>query len=459
MPSRFELGNGYAARSPIQMYTLRNSMRHSSARTRVRVLSAFFVSLFVVTGAAAELPAAQHDASLNQYAGNYRVSADSWFLISLSDHHLAYIDTSDDTSEDLNERSDGQYESDESHSLVRFLRDQNGKVDNLTFTAAGKEPVTARKVPFREQEIEATVDGASIRGTLLMPESASPLPALIIVGGSGWHVRGEMIAFARLLATRGYASVIYDRRGWGRSTGKRASGFEEWANDLSALAVALQKNSRIDTVKIGAWGFSQAGWVVTLAASQSHVLSYVVLFAPALTFPFRQEEEMTIRTLKADGQSPQEIDEALELVHAKLEYAQSRQGWEKYSNLRQRLSTRPWFRLINAPEQMDNPEFQVLASDSHYNSLSALSKLRIPVLALAGEFDVAAPPEQNFPLLEQGVALAQNKKLQMHVIRNANHPLLYVKSAKPFDFIPPVRHAPGVWEDFFSWLKDTAPTR
>ena len=130
-----------------------------------------------------------------------------------------------------------------------------------------------------------------------------------------------------------------------------------------------------------------------------------------------------------------------------------RSDWQKYEALRQKLAPNPWFRFLDAPQDPIDPEFQSLRLNAHYNSLKALATIHAPVLALFGEFDTNIAPDVARSLLEQGMDLAGNTHLEMRTIPNANHSLMGVHSAKPNDFIEPVRYAPGVWSSLWDWLK------
>src|SRR5581483_11687973 len=197
-----------------------------------------------------------------------------------------------------------------------------------------------------------------------------------------------------------------------------------------------------------------AGWIGTLAASHSENIAFLALFSPALSYPFRQEEDNIARTLLADGEKAADVRDALNLFHFKLEYAIFGSDWSKYDSLRHKLSQRPWFKLLDAPPDSSNAEFKFLRLNSRYNSLPALQGVRIPVLALFGEFDTNLVPEREMSLLEQGLGWSGKPKLEMRLVNNANHSLIGVHSSKPHDFIQPVRYAPGVWERLWNWLDE-----
>jgi uncharacterized protein len=393
--------------------------------------------------------------ALREYAGNYQVDSHRTFLVSLALRgELAYIDVASDLSEELTKIETDEFQAEDKTTLIRFVRDQQGVVRSLRFMQKDAPAVSAQRVSNLEIEMTATSTNAEIRGTLIVPPSVGPVAALIIEGGSGWRFQEDMLNYARLATTHGFASFVWDRRGWGGSTGDKATSFDDLAKDVEAIAAELRRNPKIDPSKIGFWGFSQAAWIGTLAASRSPNIAFIALFSPALCLPFRQEEQNVTHTLQGDGESPAAIQQALDLVHAKLEYAMFKSDWPRYEALRQAIVQKPWFTFLDAPPNRSDPEFQFLRLNSHYNSLNALAGIHVPLLALFGEFDTNVTPDTGMSLLEQGLDLAGNKLLTMHLIRNANHSLIGVRSSKPHDFIEPVKYAPGVWNYLWGWLAE-----
>jgi pimeloyl-ACP methyl ester carboxylesterase len=397
----------------------------------------------------------EYKLALREYTGSYQVDSQRTFLVSLALRgELAYIDVGSDLSEELTKIEADGFQAEDKTTLIRFVRDQQGVVRSLRFMQKNSPEASAQRVSNLELEMAAASRNAEIRGTLIVPPSANPVAALIIEGGSGWRFQEDMLNYARLAAFHGFASFVWDRRGWGSSTGERAASFEDLAEDVEAIAATLRRNPKIDPSKIGFWGFSQAGWIGTLAASRSRNIGFIALFSPALCLPFRQEEQNISHTLRADGESAAEIQQALDLFHAKLEYAMLRSDWPRYDALRQAIAQKSWFRFLDAPQDRSDPEFQFLRLNAHYNSLNALAGVHVPLLALFGEFDTNVTPDTGMSLLQQGLDLAGNKRLTMHLIPNANHSLMGAQSSKPHDFIEPVKYASGVWNYLWHWLAE-----
>src|SRR6056297_566209 len=65
------------------------------------------------------------------------------------------------------------------------------------------------------QEIEFYSDDIKLSGTLYLPETDGPFPALVFVHGSGAETRDNSAYSAKWLSSLGYAVLTYDKRGTG----------------------------------------------------------------------------------------------------------------------------------------------------------------------------------------------------------------------------------------------------
>ena len=76
-----------------------------------------------------------------------------------------------------------------------------------------------------------------------------------------------MLPFARFLIRHGIAVLGYDKRGVGESTGDwNIATFEDLAGDAVAAVAYVKTRRDIDASQIGLLGWSQAGWIMPLAA-------------------------------------------------------------------------------------------------------------------------------------------------------------------------------------------------
>lgn len=142
---------------------------------------------------------------------------------------------------------------------------------------------------FTTRNVKFSSSGISLSGTIFKPDHASA--AVVLVHGSGQEKR--MTEFAALLAKNGIAVLAYDKRGVGESGGVYAgpevgtnnvdfSNLDLLASDASAAVNALSKDLQNTQIPIGLVGYSQAGWIIPLAAEKNKKIKFMTLFSGAL---------------------------------------------------------------------------------------------------------------------------------------------------------------------------------
>ncbi|MEL6869406.1 MAG: alpha/beta hydrolase [Pseudomonadota bacterium] len=136
--------------------------------------------------------------------------------------------------------------------------------------------LTERSVTFESR-------GATLAGTLVLPDQSPPVAAVVFVHGSGKQPRS--IAVARRFAQDGIAALVYDKRGVGESGGHFEGkqpvsevNLDLLAADAQAAVLALTRETALKGVPIGLTGISQAGWIVPLAAQRADV-DFLVLWS------------------------------------------------------------------------------------------------------------------------------------------------------------------------------------
>jgi dienelactone hydrolase len=143
--------------------------------------------------------------------------------------------------------------------------------------------------PVIKQDIIINSEGVNLAGTIYRPKNA--YASVVVVHGSGQETR--MTEFAELLANNGISVLTYDKRGVGKSGGVYA-GPEVGTNNVDSLNInLLAKDARAALKKIkhynngtpiGLLGFSQAGWIIPIAANNNPLVNFMVLFScPTIT--------------------------------------------------------------------------------------------------------------------------------------------------------------------------------
>ncbi|MGN6798615.1 MAG: alpha/beta hydrolase family protein, partial [Gaiellaceae bacterium] len=129
----------------------------------------------------------------------------------------------------------------------------------------------ARRQAVRQIEARFRSGDAVLSGTLTLPASRGPHPAVVFVTGSGLTTRAYLPDLQALLVHSGVAVLAYDKRGVGQSGGvypgesPTPETIDVLARDAAAAVRFLARQPEIDRSHIGLAGHSQAGWIMPLA--------------------------------------------------------------------------------------------------------------------------------------------------------------------------------------------------
>ncbi|MFN3684366.1 MAG: alpha/beta hydrolase family protein [Fimbriimonadaceae bacterium] len=293
--------------------------------------------------------------------------------------------------------------------------------------------------PYDVEEVqfdnpEAT--GVRLAGTLTKPAGQGPFPCVVMITGSGPQDRDETLfdhkpfaVWADALAKAGVASLRYDDRGVGKSTGLfTAATSDDFASDAKAAVRYLLSRPDIDRKRIGLMGHSEGGLIAPIAADGNPDVTFVVLLA-GTAVPGREILVLQSRLIaEAEGASPEEARKAAELNEALVAAVLSEEDRDKAEQAALAVLEA---RIGEVPEkdreaalaarkrqvaQLNTPwmrRFLVL-DPSEY-----LRRLKVPVLAVWGENDLQVPPSQNLPAARE--ALAGNPRAELKVLSMLNH--------------------------------------
>ena len=137
-----------------------------------------------------------------------------------------------------------------------------------------KRPQTPQPpFPYATEEVSFSNGDAVLKGTLVLPEGFSrQTPVLLMVTGSGLQNRDEELfehkpfaVIADYLARRGFATLRYDDRGFGESTGDVIGCTTEDLKEDAAAGVAFLRQ-RFDHV--GVLGHSEGGTIALMLAAE-----------------------------------------------------------------------------------------------------------------------------------------------------------------------------------------------
>ncbi len=275
-----------------------------------------------------------------------------------------------------------------------------------------KVPVYSYRGKFKEIEVKFPSGKAELAGTLTLPPG-NKLPAVIFLTGSGPQDRNEnspgryglkLYFFARIahhLADEGFASLRFDDRGVGKSTGS-ATRIEDYMQDVRSALDFLKKRPEIDPERIFLLGHSLGAMIALKAATSEEIAGAILLACPcrsgADTILWQLE-----KTLREGGFPEGYI--AHSLRKQKLIF-----DW---------LFTGKEHPLIKYEIQRVKPIKEWFREFAAFNPCDLLDKVKVPVLVVQGGKDTQVPPEDAKRMVE--LLKKQSKDASLAFFPELNH--------------------------------------
>lgn len=310
--------------------------------------------------------------------------------------------------------------------------------------------------PLPYRAVEATVENpaAKVRlaGTLTLPASATPAPAVLLITGSGAEDRDETVfghkpflVLADALTRRGVAVLRLDDRGVGGSSGDTASSTsEDFAGDALAAVAWLKARPEVDGKRIGLVGHSEGALIAAMAANRSRDVAFAVLLAG----PGLPGEEIVVEQGEAIARAAGVKDEQ----RFKLQAAEQRRLFKVLRSERDDKVAKKRLAAILAAgivpfgakpsaeataaiegqvQQLTSPWFRFFID---YDPRPALSKLTIPVLSLHGDKDLQVPVKDNVPAIRAALDKAGSKRAIVRTLPGLNHLLQTARTGLPMEY-------------------------
>jgi hypothetical protein len=249
------------------------------------------------------------------------------------------------------------------------------------------------------------------------------------------------------------AVLGFDKRGVRESTGDwNTATFDDLAGDVVAAFEYLRGRDDIDDRQIGLLGWSQAGWVMPLAAVRAPDIAFLI----SISGPGVPGGETTIdharNEMMAAGMPGPMVDRIAELMALQYEFARTGEGWEDYLAARQRIGAGR--SPDTFPETQDHPYWGVIRRLYFYDPGPTLRRLRTPVLALFGELDNNIVAHKNRAAWETALSSGVNPDFTLEVLPKANHVLLEAAIGNNAESESLDRFVPVYFSTVHEWLRN-----
>ncbi len=301
-------------------------------------------------------------------------------------------------------------------------------------------PQTPKKpYPYQEEEVayENPKGNVRIAGTLTLPKGKGPLPAVLLISGSGPADRDESIlghkpflVLADHLTRQGIAVLRVDKRGIGKTTGTfRGSGMEDFASDALAGVEYLKSRPEVDANKIGLIGHSEGGSVAPMTAVQTPDVSYLVLLgAPGIPF-----YDLMVLQDGTEAKAAGKTDEEVELIrgfsrrfYTIVVQSQDASEIERQTKTLYDTLTDAEKKALHWPNLGGTQSLSWALRPESARTLQSdirpvLRQVRCPVLALNGGKDSQVPPAENLGGIEKELKAGGNRNYTLRELPGLNH--------------------------------------
>ncbi|MEQ9425022.1 MAG: alpha/beta fold hydrolase [Cyclobacteriaceae bacterium] len=301
---------------------------------------------------------------------------------------------------------------------------------------------------LKSEKIQFTNGDVQLSGELIIPEGEGPFPAIAFLHGSGPHTREGFRSYALKFAEIGLASLFYDKRGTGSSTGSWVtSSQEDLANDAVQAIDFLKNDPRINPDLIGLWCISQGGWVGPVVARKSKSISFAIIISGGGASPKESELFSYQNILNNTDLMDSDKAEAMELVNQYFDYLETGSGYTELKNKIAKSTEAVWYQYVQLdrilPDEQNRFNWEWVAT---YNPAPDIGNIDFPLLLMFGGKDASHPTELSVTKWKEFLSPSSLKKVVIEVFPEAGHGIrMRHIEGRPF--------APGYEETMINWLE------
>ena len=336
-----------------------------------------------------------------------------------------------------------------------------------------QEPRGAISYDVEEVRYSSLTADATLAGTLTLPRSEKPSPAVLLIAGSGRVDRDETVfghkpfwILADHLTKQGFAVLRVDKRGVGLSTGNYdVATTEDFAADVLAGVEYLKTRKEVDAERIGLIGHSEGGLIAPMVAIKSNDVAFIVLMAaPCVTGEaiLYAQEALISRTM---GVAEEQLKHQLDFQKQVLSAIKNESNLEKAEQLLREIVAKQWTNLPKEEQQTaaEAMEAQIKRCNSRwlryyltYDPAISLKHLKIPVLVINGELDSQVSPKQNLPVIAKIFDEAGNRNYRIIEFPKLNHFFQTCKTGSILEYGQVEETiAPIVLDTLTNWILET----
>jgi len=305
---------------------------------------------------------------------------------------------------------------------------------------------------FQEEEVTFKNGDVVLSGTLELPLTKGPHPAVVFLHGSGPEGRYASRFLAQYFAQHGIAALIYDKRGVGKSKGDwQQSDFIALADDAISGIHLLQKRSDITPKEIGVYGHSQGGSLAPLVAAKSREVAFVIAAAGSGVPMYEAEINSLTNQERENGVSGDDLSSASEYIRMLVNVARTGEGHEQLDAATARAGVAKWLKFLGPPSK-NHYWWAFFRRIADYDPALYWQKVTAPALLIYGEHDILVPVAPSIANIERSLVSARNQDYTILILPRASHGLnINPEPGQPFEWW---HMASGYPELLSAWINE-----
>ncbi|MGE5432810.1 MAG: alpha/beta hydrolase family protein [Syntrophomonadaceae bacterium] len=283
----------------------------------------------------------------------------------------------------------------------------------------------------RIEDIYFTSGRFKIAGSLYLPDlKHERYPVIIWVSGSGPSFRQiknkETIKLVNCILDRGFAYLRIDKPGYGDSKGKLNddSLFAELSDVVVDAVKKLNNHPSVDRSAIGLFGSSQAGYIMPLVISKSKDIDFMIGSSCPGENSIEQWNYLLEKQMICEGVSPEKARKNIEMFSA-LRNTSDKTAFDNavnyfknnpmvvktagYDSSFYKKAESWWPRQINEKDE------------SHFDPVSIMENVTIPVFLVYGKNDTQIDPVQAMEAYKNAFNKSGSKYFRIVMLNNADH--------------------------------------
>ncbi|MGE5352442.1 MAG: alpha/beta hydrolase family protein [Acidobacteriota bacterium] len=281
------------------------------------------------------------------------------------------------------------------------------------------------------EDVYFTSGRFQIAGSLYLPDlKHERYPVIIWVSGSGPSFRKiknkETIKLVNCILDRGFAYFRIDKPGFGDSKGKinDDSLFAEFSDIFIDAIKKLNSHPSVDRSDLGLFGSSQAGYIMPLIISKSKDISFMIGSSCPGENSISQWNYLLEKQMLCEGITPEKARKNIEMFST-LRNTTDKATFDRavsyfkdnpmivkslgYDSLFYKTAEKWWPRVIDEKDE------------SHFNPVSVMENVTIPVYLVYGKNDTQIDPVQAIQAYKDAFAKSGNRYFRIEVLSNSDH--------------------------------------